>query len=71
MRDMVAVGRGNNLAGDRNPNAKLTAAKVRMIRLMRAGGIGKVPIGVKALASMFGVSYHTVWNACNRNWRHV
>lgn len=53
--------------GDKNPAAKLTGSQVLEIRAMFDSGIGN-----KELATLFPVSYLTIWEiTTRRTWRHI
>lgn len=56
---------GPKRRGRANGRGKLNDAQVRMIRQMRAGRIGRVPLSAGALASIFGVSVDNVRGIVN------
>lgn len=54
--------------GEDHPNAKLTEEAVREIRRRYARG----EASLRKLASLYGVSYHTVHSVVyRRSWKHV
>lgn len=69
IRDMMAKGRGvfQNQRGESNPYAKLTADKVRTIRLRAASGQSPT-----SLSREFGVSLNTITMVVSRGtWSHI
>lgn len=66
--DKFRKGRGADVAGERNPCAKLTAEQVRDARRRHAAG----GITFKSLADELGVKRQTIEDAVNgRNWKHL
>lgn len=64
VRDMMSKGRGPNVKGQNNPNAKLTEEQVRNMR-----ELGQQGWSISFLSSAFQVSQTTVWLVLNhRTW---
>ena len=59
---------GTHIEGSRDPKSKLTETDVRNIRKPRSAGEH-----VENVASRYGVSKWTIYDACNpnRQWKHV
>jgi hypothetical protein len=63
--DADRINKGRQCRGSQQNNAVLTEDLVSRIREMASAA------GYAATAKSFGLKYHTVWDACNRRWRHV
>src|SRR5262249_26053802 len=55
-----------NRRGENNPNAKLSAKQVKIIRENRAK-----KLSAKIIAYTFCISPTTVYHVCRKTWRHV
>lgn len=68
MRDMDAKGRRRNspMPGEANGFSKLTEARVREARKLRAAGWI-----YKDIAARLGVSTSAAFDVCNRSWKHI
>ena len=72
VRDCEAAGRRVHPKGEAHHGAVLTEAKVRMIRLMAAGGVGKVPLEGRVLAGMFGTTTRNIEHIiAGKSWAGV
>lgn len=65
--DRESRNRGNHVKGDRVNTSKLTADKVRIIRMLDKIGIGHCTIG-----RIFGVNHSSVRSIVHRqHWKHI
>ena len=64
--DADRVAKGRQAKGARNGHAKLTDRIVATIRALRKAGAKPAHLG-----NIFRISPTTVWDLCNRGWRHV
>lgn len=67
MRDMLAKGRGNYIAGSRNKAAKLTEADVPIVRELYESGFSQ-----RKIAAIYKVAQTTIGDVTSgKGWRHV